>query len=70
MDHDAFLEVFNTLYAVDMSGNNAEEFPLDRKATDKDKKGEKQAGAEGGGVAGSREGRCEGSWGGEGCGGR
>ena len=63
MSFDAFLEIFNTLYSVDLVGGDHD---LGKKSRSSLKKKKHPAGE----AAGSKEGRCEGSWGGEGCGGR
>lgn len=65
MDLDAFLEVFNTLYAVDLVGDAEEKSST--KTTQKEKSGSTGKATE---VVALREGYCEGSWEGEGCGGR
>lgn len=65
MDLDAFLEVFNTLYAVSLVGD-VDADSLKGKA----KKKNTPSPAAQATVFGSREGRCEGVWEKEGCGGR
>ena len=76
MSVDAFLEIFNTLYAVDgvgigdQDGEKSSPQQQQQKKKKKKKKKEGSGGASGEEPAGSREGRCEGSWGGDGCGGR
>ena len=77
MDVDAFLEIFNTLYAVDLTGGDAATAAAAAGPMNASKKTNLPtatsslppgAAAEAG--RGSREGRCQGSWEGEGCGGR
>lgn len=65
MDLDDFLEVFNTLYAVDLAGDVDGQTPMiDYMVVSKEKGlGNKR-------VKKHREGRCEGSWNGGVCGGR
>lgn len=75
MDVDAFLQVFNTLYAVDLTGGAAAAAAGPKQANKKISRPASpspSAGAAADCVAGSgsREGRCQGSWEGEGCGGR
>lgn len=65
MDLDDFLEVFNTLYAVDLAGDVDGQTPMmDHMAVPKEK------GLGNRHVKKNREGRCEGSWDGGVCGGR
>jgi len=75
MDIDAFLEVFNTLYAVDLTGGAATAAGGLMQATKKISRPASPtpstcAAADIVTGSGSREGRCQGSWEGEGCGGR
>lgn len=72
MHLDAFLEIFNTLYAVNVMGG-VEVQPADatkKLEASESKKASTSAGAISHTAVSSREGRCEGSWEGEGCGGR
>lgn len=67
MEVDAFLEVFNTLYAVDLTGGAA----AGPKAGMRANPGSKASASSSlRANDGSKEGYCQGSWGGEGCGGR
>lgn len=76
MDVDAFLEVFNTLYAVDLTGGAAAAAAAGQmQATKKISRAASPSPSAGTAAdcvtgSGSREGRCQGSWEGEGCGGR
>ncbi|CAM9856392.1 unnamed protein product, partial [Scytosiphon promiscuus] len=73
---DAFLEVFNTLYAVDLTGGRAEisieerekakRRMLQQKQKDGGSTSDSAVGASVTASAGSREDRCQGSWEGEG----
>lgn len=84
MDVDAFLEVFNTLYGVDLTGGEPELSPEQAKKAKRlqtaKKKNTTASASSASSVfaaidesapgAGSKEGRLQGSWEGEGCGGR
>lgn len=67
MEVDAFLEVFNTLYAVDLTGGAAAEPQAAKRANPSSKASASSPSHAG---VGSREGYCQGLWEGEGCGGR
>eukprot|EP00752_Nemacystus_decipiens_P009768 g8724.t1 len=69
MEIDAFLEVFNTLYAVDLTGGAAAAGQeAAKRASPSSSKASASSSLHAG--AGSKEGYCQGSWEGEGCGGR
>eukprot|EP00903_Cladosiphon_okamuranus_P013365 g12456.t1 len=71
MEMDAFLEVFNTLYAVDLTGGAAAATGSQgAKRADPGSRALGCSSPHAGALAGSREGYCQGSWEGEGCGGR
>lgn len=75
MDEDAFLEVFNTLYAVDLGTDTPRDSAVrginSRVSATEDKRAAvcKRATAQHA-ASDPQEGRCGGSWGGENCGGR
>ena len=80
MEVDAFLEVFNTLYAVDLTGGDAAasaaaggERAKAAKSANLGSSSSRASSSSSSSLhagAGSREGYCQGSWEGEGCGGR
>lgn len=83
MEIDTFLKVFNTLYGVDLTGGETVLSPEEAKKARQLQRGRKKSTTtsacsssmpsaidEGVPGAGSKEGRLQGSWEGEGCGGR